>query len=110
MILLFTVNHCGDNRTIGALKSGGTIDDHNLLLGIEKIVGDNNTVTSEFEKKSFQQMFQFSNPSQLEQVTIHEYVHTLQKNGEINVLSKAIKELFLEFMPYLELNGRSKAI
>ena len=38
--------------TIGTLKSGGTTNNQNLLLGIEKIVGDKNTIVSEFENEN----------------------------------------------------------
>ena len=67
-------------------------NNEDLLLGIEKIVGNKNTIVSEFENENLQKMFQFSKTTTIEQVTIHEFVHTFQKDGEINVLSKAIKE------------------
>lgn len=93
--------------TIGALKSGGTTNNEDLLLGIEKIVGDKNTLVSEFENENLQKMFQFTNSTQLEQVTIHEFVHTFQKNGQVNVLSKAIKEGSCDFIAELTLNKNS---
>ncbi|MDR2236841.1 MAG: Ig-like domain-containing protein [Chryseobacterium sp.] len=95
--------------TIGALKSGGTTHHEDLLLGVEKIVGDKNTVVSEFDNESARKMFLFTNPSQLEQVTVHEFIHTFQKNGEINVLSKAIKEGSCDFIAELALNKKFTA-
>lgn len=101
-------NHSTGNIyfTIGALKSGGTTNHQDLLLGIEKIVGDKNTVTAEFESKSMQQMFQLTTASQLEQVTVHEFIHTFQKDGEANVLIKAIKEGSCDFIAELAINKK----
>lgn len=95
--------------TIGALKSGGTIHHEDLLLGVEKIIGNQNTVVSEFENGNLRKMFQFTNPSQLEQVTVHEFIHTFQKDGEINLLSKAIKEGSCDFIAELVLNKKFTA-
>ncbi len=92
--------------TIGTLKSGGTTNQHDLLLGIEKIVGDKNTIVSEFENENLKKMFQFTNSSKLEQITIHEFVHTFQKEGEVNVLSKSIKEGSCDFVAELTLNKK----
>ena len=92
--------------TIGTLKSGGTTNNQDLLLGIEKIVGDKNTVVSEFENENLRKLFQFTNAAQLEQITIHEFIHTFQKAGEINVLSKAIKEGSCDFISELTLNKK----
>lgn len=95
--------------TIGALKSGGTTNHEDLLLGVEKITGNPNTVVSEFENENQRKMFQFTNSSQLEQVTVHEFIHTFQKDGEINVLSKAIKEGSCDFIAELALNKKFTA-
>lgn len=95
--------------TIGALKSGGTTNNEDLLLGIEKIVGDEKTIVSEFENENLQKMFQFSKTTTLEHVTLHEFVHTFQKTGERNVLSKAIKEGSCDFIAELTLNKKFNA-
>ncbi|MGE8555462.1 MAG: hypothetical protein ACN6OB_16200 [Chryseobacterium jejuense] len=95
--------------TIGALKSGGTTNNEDLLLGVEKITGNQNTVVSEFENENLRKMFLFTNPSQLEQVTVHEFIHTFQKDGEINVVSKAIKEGSCDFIAELALNKKFTA-
>lgn len=95
--------------TIGTLKSGGTTHHEDLLLGVEKLTGNQNTDVSEFEKESLRKMFLFTNPSQLEQVTVHEFIHTFQKNGEVNVLSKAIKEGSCDFIAELALNKKFTA-
>lgn len=92
--------------TIGTFVSGGTTNKEDLLLGIEKIVGDKNTVVSEFENKNLQKMFRYINASQLEQITVHEFIHTFQKNGEVNVLSKAIKEGSCDLIAELALNTK----
>ena len=91
---------------IGTFKSGGTTNNEDLLLGIEKIVGDSNTIVSEFENANLKKMFLFSHSSQLAQITVHEFVHTLQKDGEVNVLSKAIKEGSCDFIAELSLNKK----
>ncbi|MFL9843726.1 Ig-like domain-containing protein [Flavobacterium rhizosphaerae] len=104
---LYPINSNGNiYYIIGTLKSGGTINNKDLLLGIEKIVGDKNTIVSEFENQNLQEMFQFTNASKLEQITIHEFVHTFQKEGEINLLSKAIKEGSCDFVAELALNRK----
>ncbi|WP_336960333.1 hypothetical protein [Chryseobacterium contaminans] len=95
--------------TIGTLKSGGTTNKEDLLLGVEKITGDKNTVVSELENENIKKIFLFTNPSQLEQVTVHEFIHTFQKAGEINVLSKAIKEGSCDFIAELALNKKFTA-
>ncbi len=92
--------------TIGTLKSGGTANNEDLLLGIEKIVGNENTIVSKFENENLKKMFQFSKTTTIEQVTIHEFVHTFQKDGEIIVLSKAIKEGSCDFVAELTLNKK----
>ena len=92
--------------TIGTLKSGGTTNNEDLLLGIEKIVGNKNTIVSEFENENLQKMFQFSKTTTIEQVTIHEFIHTFQKDGEINVLAKAIKEGSCDFVAELTLDKK----
>ena len=92
--------------TIGTLKSGGTTNNEDLLVGIEKIVGNENTIVSEFENENLQKMFQFSKITTIEQVTIHEFIHTFQKDGEINVLSKAIKEGSCDFVAELILDKK----
>ncbi|WET49758.1 Ig-like domain-containing protein [Chryseobacterium indologenes] len=95
--------------TIGALKSGGTTNNEDLLLGVEKITGNTSTVVSEFENENLRKMFLFTNPSQLQQVTVHEFIHTFQKDGEVNVLSKAIKEGSCDFIAELALNKKFTA-
>lgn len=95
--------------TIGALKSGGTTHNEDLLLGVEKITGNSNTIVSEFENENNRKMFLFTNPSQLEQVTVHEFIHTFQKDGEVNVLSKAIKEGSCDFIAELALHTKFTA-
>lgn len=95
--------------TIGALKSGGTTHHEDLMIGVEKIAGDKNTVVSEFENENLRKMFLFTNPSQLEQVTVHEFTHTFQKDGEVSVLSKAIKEGSCDFIAELALNKKFTA-
>ncbi len=72
-------------------------------------MGDKNTVVSEFENESLGKIFLFTTPTQLEQVTVHEFTHTFQKNGEVNVLSKAIKEGSCDFIAELALNKKFTA-
>ena len=92
--------------TIGALRSGGMPYNADLILGLEKIMGDKTTNTSEFENPTMQNMFKFSNPALLEFVTIHEYIHTFQKGGEINILAKSIKEGSADFISELTLKEK----
>ncbi|MBB6370118.1 hypothetical protein [Chryseobacterium shigense] len=105
--LLYPNNSTGNiYYTIGALKSGGTTHNEDLLLGIEKIVGDKNTIVSEFDNENLQKMFLYINNSQLEHITVHEFAHTFQKKGEINVLSKAIKEGSCDLIAELTMNKK----
>ena len=92
--------------TIGALRSGGMPNGEDLIVGLEKVVGDKTTNTSEFENKTLQNMFQFSNPSLLGFVSVHEFIHTFQKGSEVNVLAKAIKEGSADFLAELALKEK----
>ncbi|HCC95071.1 MAG TPA: hypothetical protein DEQ26_12260 [Flavobacteriaceae bacterium] len=92
--------------TIGALRSGGMPNGEDLIVGLEKVVGDKTTNTSEFENKTLQNMFQFSNPSLLGFVSVHEFIHTFQKGSEVNVLAKAIKEGSADFIAELALKEK----
>ncbi|WP_246034269.1 Ig-like domain-containing protein [Empedobacter tilapiae] len=92
--------------TIGALRSGGMPNGADLIVGLEKVVGDKTTNTSEFENKTLQNMFQFSNPSLLGFVSVHEFIHTFQKGSEVNVLAKAIKEGSADFIAELALKEK----
>ena len=92
--------------TIGALRSGGMPNGADLIVGLEKVVGDKTTNTSEFENKTLQNMFQFSNPSLLGFVSVHEFIHTFQKGSEVNVLAKAVKEGSADFIAELALKEK----
>ncbi|MDM1299538.1 hypothetical protein HXZ94_13665 [Empedobacter falsenii] len=92
--------------TIGALRFGGMPNEADLIVGLEKVVGDKTTNTSEFENKTLQNMFQFSNPSLLGFVSVHEFIHTFQKGSEVNVLAKAIKEGSADFIAELALKEK----
>ena len=92
--------------TIGALRSGGMPNGEDLIVGLEKVVGDKTTNTSEFENKTLQNMFQFSNPSLLGFVSVHEFIHTFQKGSEVNVLAKAVKEGSADFIAELALKEK----
>lgn len=72
-------------------------------------MGDNLTNTLEFENKSLQNMFKFSNQALLEFVNVHEFIHTFQHGDEVNVLAKSIKEGSADFIAELAFKQKYNA-
>ncbi len=87
--------------TIGALRSGGTTLNGNVLIGSEIALADKNTVTTEFpagiaEKRN---AFFATNPiNDVVVLNVHEYVHTQQKPIAYDLLQQCLYEGVAEFV------------
>lgn len=84
--------------TIGGLSSGGTTDKNAVLIGTEILVGTSSTDMSEFEDDFLRNTFKHRTNVDPVFLTIHEYVHTQQKDGYVNVLSQSIREGACDFI------------
>lgn len=89
--------------TIGGLVSGGTTDSDMVLIGSEILVGNINTDTSELSSDWLKNTFKHKKYLDVVYLTIHEYVHTNQKNGYVNLLGHSIKEGSCDFIAELVL-------
>ena len=87
--------------TIGALRSGGTTQNGNVLIGSEIALADQTTVTKEFppEMAESRRRYFATNPIRdVVLLNVHEYVHTQQKPLVQNLLSQALYEGVAEFV------------
>ncbi|MCX8532384.1 Ig-like domain-containing protein [Chryseobacterium luquanense] len=89
--------------TIGGLASGGTTDSDMVLIGSEILVGNPNTDTSELSSDWLKNTFKHKKYIDVVYLTIHEYVHTNQKKGYVNLLGHSIKEGSCDFIAELVL-------
>lgn len=89
--------------TIGGLTSGGTTDSDMVLIGSEILVGNPDTDTSELSSDWLKNTFKHKKYIDVVYLTIHEYVHTNQKNGYVNLLGHSIKEGSCDFIAELVL-------
>ena len=95
--------------TIGGLVSGGTTDSDMVLIGSEILVGNPTTDTSELSSDWLKNTFKHKKYLDVVYLTIHEYVHTNQKNGYVNLLGHSIKEGSCDFIAELVLGEPIKA-
>lgn len=87
--------------TIGGLRSGGTVADDMVLIGAEIATGNSNVDMSEFENDWLKNVFAKQSLDNIVYLNIHEYIHTQQKQGSNNVLSRSIAEGSCDFIAEL---------
>jgi len=84
--------------TIGALKAAGTTEGRNLLIGAEIATGNASTDASEFPNKRLENFFKPTKTDNIVPITIHEYVHTQQKEEGKTLLGQSICEGACDFI------------
>jgi len=88
--------------TIGGFRSAGTVSGNMVLVGCEIATGTPAINMSEFKNPWLQSVFAKQTPDNIISLTIHEYVHTQQKNNNPkNVLGNSIKEGSADFITEL---------
>ena len=89
--------------TIGALKAAGVAEGQSLLIGTELATGNAYTDVSEFPSKRIENFFKVTKTDNLVPITVHEYVHTQQKEEGKTLLGQAIYEGACDFIAELVL-------
>ncbi len=92
--------------TIGNFRSPGTGMDSLVLIGTEYALGDINVNTSELPEH-VQNYYKINPVDRLEFLTVHEYIHTQQKEMVHNLLSLTLYEGIAEFMAIEATNQKS---
>ena len=95
--------------TIGAFRTGGTIQGNKVLIGSELSLADKTTIIDELP--SWRQLFyKTQNPfKELPLLCTHEYIHTQQKEMVENLLSMCLYEGVAEFISCKVTNTKSDA-
>ena len=88
---------------IEGLTSGGTTNSDMVLIGSEILVGNPNTDTSELSSAWLKNTFKHRKYLDVVFLTVHEYVHTNQKDGYVNLLGHSIREGSCDFIAELVL-------
>lgn len=86
--------------TIGGMRSGGTVEDHMVLVGAEIATADEKTDASELNNW-LKNVFQGQRGSNLVSLNVHEYVHTQQKNNGYSLLTQSTREGAADFISEL---------
>ena len=86
--------------TIGGLRSGGTTNNNEVLIGSEIATADKNTDASELGHW-LQNVFANQDPSNLVGLNIHECVHTQQRSNSNILLGHSIQEGSCDFIEEL---------
>jgi len=98
--------------TIGALMSGGTTQNGQVLIGAEIAMADSSVVSSEFPdwfRGSLRTYFDSNPIEDLVLLNVHEYVHTQQDpDGGYDLLSQCLYEGVAEFVSVLS-SGKASA-
>jgi hypothetical protein len=89
--------------TIGALRSAGVAEGNTALIGMELTGGGPSIDVSEFPNKRIERYFKTQNIGNIVAVTVHEYVHTQQKEEGKTLLGQAIYEGACDFITELTL-------
>jgi hypothetical protein len=84
--------------TIGGLRSGGTTDGSNVLIGSEIATADPHTDVSELPNRWLAGVFREQSLDNLVYLNIHEYVHTQQVSGGSSLLASCIEEGACDFI------------
>jgi hypothetical protein len=92
--------------TIGALKAAGVAEGRSLLIGTELAMGNVYTDVSEFPNKRLENFFKQTKTDNIVAITVHEYVHTQQKEEGKTLLGQSIYEGACDFIAELVL-GRT---
>ena len=93
--------------TIGAFRTGGTIQGNKVLIGSELSLADKTTIIDELPgwRQSF---YKTQNPlKELPLLCTHEYIHTQQKELVLNLLSMCLYEGVAEFISCKVTNTKS---
>ncbi|MDI1316122.1 DUF2268 domain-containing putative Zn-dependent protease [Flavobacterium sp.] len=95
--------------TIGAFRTGGTIQGNKVLIGSELSLADKTTIVDELPSWR-QSFYKIQNPlKELPLLCTHEYVHTQQKELVENLLSMCLYEGVAEFISCKVTNTKSAA-
>lgn len=89
--------------TISGIKSGGTTQGSKVLIGTEIAVGNRETDVSEFPDNRLEKFFATQAEDNIIPFTIHEYVHTQQKEESEFLLGQSIYEGACDFITELSL-------
>lgn len=89
--------------TIGALRSAGVAEGNTALIGMELTAGSSSIDVSEFPNKRIERYFKTQNVGNIVAVTVHEYVHTQQKEEGKTLLGQSIYEGACDFVTELTL-------
>ena len=89
--------------TVGALRSAGVAEGNTALVGMELTGGTSSIDVSEFTNKRIEKAFKNQKIDNLVAVTVHEYVHTQQKEEGKTLLGQSIYEGACEFITELVL-------
>lgn len=89
--------------TVGALRSAGVAEGNTALVGMELTGGTALTDVSEFTNKRIENYFKTQNINNIVAVTVHEYVHTQQKEEGKTLLGQSIYEGACDFITELTL-------
>jgi hypothetical protein len=98
--------------TVGVFRSGGTITDGMVLIGSEIALADSATVTDEFPPSldHLPGVFATNPATELDYVTVHELVHTVQPGRwGYDLLSQAVLEGIAEFVASVAMGVPSPA-
>lgn len=88
--------------TIGGFRSAGTANGSMVLVGCEIATGTPDINMSEFKNPWLSEVFAKQDANHIIPLTIHEYIHTQQKNAVLsNVLGFALKEGSADFITEL---------
>ena len=89
--------------TVGALRSAGVAEGNTALVGMELTGGTSSIDVSEFTNKRIEKAFKNQKIDNLVAVTVHEYVHTQQKEEGKTLLGQSIYEGACDFITELVL-------
>lgn len=92
--------------TVGNFRSPGTGIDSLVLIGTEYALGDTTVNTSELPEH-VQNYYKINPVERLEFLTVHEYIHTQQKDMVHNLLSLTLYEGIAELMAIKTTNQNS---
>lgn len=81
--------------TIGCFSTGGTVSGRMLLIGSELMCADENSPTGELNSWLKGNIGKIDN---IEQIVMHESIHTLQEYNQANLLGASIKEGACDFI------------